>query len=113
MGADEQVASLGAVPRERLAPLGPIFPPRPAAEAETGPVPAPPAASGPAGITVSSLADILPAGDTELRNALDLLLRYAARCGGDESAVPRPASPDPEVCDGKPFGIAAEAGGDV
>ncbi|MCW2863236.1 MAG: hypothetical protein JWP48_4944 [Actinoallomurus sp.] len=112
-GAGEQVASLEAAPRERLAPLGPIFPPRPAAEAETGPVPAPPAASGAMAVTVSSLADTLPAGDTELRNALELLLRYAARCGGDETAVPRPAPPDPEVCDSKPFGIAAEAGGDV
>jgi hypothetical protein len=81
-----------------------------------GPVPGPPAASGPVAVTasvVSSLADTLPAGDTELRNALELLLRYTARCGGDETAVHRPAQPDPEVRDSKPFGIAAEAGGDV
>jgi hypothetical protein len=110
-GPGEQVASLGAAPRERLAPLGPIFPPRPAAEAEAGPVPAPPAALGTAGVTVSSLADTLPAGDTELRNALELLLRYAARCGGDETAAPPPAPS--KACDSKPFGIAAEAGGDV
>jgi hypothetical protein len=112
-GERKPAASVGTVPGEHPAPLGPIFPPRPAAEAEPGPVPEPPAALGPAAVTVSSLADTLPAGDTELRNALELLLRYAARCEGGDGAVPCPALPDPEIRDSAPFGIAADAGGDV
>jgi hypothetical protein len=59
------------------------------------------------GSVASSLADAIPAG--ELRNALNLLLRYAA-CF--EGTTARPALPDPKICDGKPFGIAAETGGD-
>jgi hypothetical protein len=61
-----------------------------------------------AGAVASSLADTIPAG--ELRNALDLLLRYAAHV---EGTTPRPATPEPKICDGKPFGIAAETGGDT
>ena len=61
-----------------------------------------------AGAAASSLADAIPAG--ELRNALDLLLRYAARV---EGATPRLAAPDSKTCGGKPFGIAAETGGDT
>lgn len=56
---------------------------------------------------VASLADTIPAG--ELRNALNLLLRYAA--GGGSPA--RPAPRDPKLGDGEPFGIAAETGGDA
>jgi hypothetical protein len=112
----EQVASLGAASRERPGPLGPIFPPRPAADAEVTPVPEPaiaPVAGAPvavnAGGVIASFADTVPAADTELRNALDLLLRYAARFGADEAAAPRPATQDT----GKPFGIVAEAGGEA
>ena len=93
---------------ERPGPLGPIFPPRPAAESEVAPMagPATPAAFN-AG-AVASLAGAIPAG--ELRNALDLLLRYAAHV---EGATPRPAAPEPKLCDGKPFGITAETGDDT
>jgi hypothetical protein len=97
-------------------PLGPIFPPRPAAEVEVAPIAGSPAVPAPAainaGVVSSSLADSLPADQVELRNALDLLLRYAAHIGGDESAAP-PAVTEPKLCDGKPFGIAAETGGDT
>jgi hypothetical protein len=53
----------------------------------------------------------VPEAQTELRNALDLLLRYAASIEGDETAPPSPM-PEPKLCEGKPFGIIAEAGGD-
>jgi hypothetical protein len=61
-----------------------------------------------AGAAASSLADQIPAG--ELRNALDLLLRYAACVEGTR---PRPATPEPKSCDGNPLGITAETGGDA
>jgi hypothetical protein len=111
--APERPAPKRPVAEERPGPLGPIFPPRPAAESEVAPMADP--ATGAvtpvaftAGTVASSLADGIPAG--ELRNALDLLLRYAARV---EGAAPRPATPDPKICDGKAFGIAAETGGDT
>jgi hypothetical protein len=111
----EEVASLGVASRERPGSLGAIFPPRPAADAEvtsmSGPAVAPAGATVAvnAGGGVASFAETVPAADTELRNALDLLLRYAARFGGDEAAVPRPAMQDP----GKAFGIVAETGGET
>ncbi len=104
-------------------PLGPIFPPRPAAEAASTPYAEPLFAEPPyakppyaeplfgeppmgeppaASAAVRSLADSLPAG--ELRKALDLLLRYAERFDG---AVPHGTAPDPAVPCG---GIAAETG---
>jgi hypothetical protein len=105
------------VAEERPGPLGPIFPPRPAAESEvtTETGPAAPAAFI-TGAVAASPAGAIPAG--ELRNALDLLLRYAA---GVEAATPPPATPPaaapdpkhPKLCDGRPLGLAAEAGGDT
>ncbi|HZE34343.1 MAG TPA: hypothetical protein VE198_23270 [Actinoallomurus sp.] len=95
--------------------MGPIFPPRPAAEVEVVPVvdsPAGPASAAfNSGAVASSLADTVPADQTELRNALGLLLRYAARIEGDETAVPPPVT-EASLCDGKPFGIATETSGD-
>ncbi|WP_460359775.1 hypothetical protein [Actinoallomurus bryophytorum] len=97
--------------RESPRQLGPIFPPRPAAGVEVDPVTGPPAGSASAafnpGAIASSFADTLPAEQAELRHALDLLLRYAARIEGDETPAPPPVT-EPTLCDGKPFGIAAE-----
>jgi hypothetical protein len=80
---------------DHAAPLGPIFPPRPAAEIEVAPDPV---SAAPA--VVFSAAGGVP--ESELRNALDLLLRYAAHV---DRATPRPVPPEP-------YGIAAEAGGE-
>jgi hypothetical protein len=100
----ERAASLGAAARERSEPLGPIFPPRPAAEAETTPglvAGAPvPVAAGPA-------AEVRP--ETELRDALDLIRRYAERFGTGDAAASLAAPPDT----GPPPGFVAEAGGDA
>jgi hypothetical protein len=110
---DQAEAEAGA--REGSRPLGPIFPPREAAEIEVVPVVDSPgghaSAAFDAGAVASSLADTLPADQAELRNALDLLLRYAARIEGGETAAPATAA-EPKPCDGKPFGIAAEPSGD-
>ncbi|GLY77458.1 hypothetical protein [Actinoallomurus sp. CA-142502] len=110
-GARKRAASLGAVAREGAPPLGPIFPPRPAAEAETtpvsGPASGPVAASAPVPVAAGPAAEARPG--TELRDALDLLMRYAARFGIGEPGTPEPAPPDP----GTPFGVVAEAGGDT
>jgi hypothetical protein len=117
--ASEIVVPEGAVapkaPADRPGPLGPIFPPRPAAEVEVAPVaPAPAVIVPPAAFTaqaVAALEGVIPATATELRNALDLLLRYAAHLPIDPiDEVPvRPTMKGER----KPFGIAAEAGGDV
>jgi hypothetical protein len=122
----ERAASLGAVARERSAPLGPIFPPRPAAEAETAPGPV--AAGAPVPVAAGPAAEARP--ESELRDALDLLMRYAARFGAADADPPRPAphSPDPPrpappgspprdsgppPDPGPPSGVVAEAGGDA
>jgi hypothetical protein len=101
--------------RERARPLGPIFPPRPAAEVEVVPVAdspeGPASAAFDAGEVASSLAGTLAADQTELRKALDLLLRYAARIEGGETPAPLPVT-ESRLCDGRPFGIATETSGD-
>lgn len=81
---------------DHAAPIGPIFPPRPAAEIEVapGPVSAAPA-------VLSSAADGVP--ESDLRNALDLLRRYAAQV---EEGASGPVSPGA-------YGFAAEAGGEL
>lgn len=83
----ETAASPGAAPQPRpepAGPVGPIFPPRPAADIlpATGTLPA---------------TDMLPTAETDLRDALDLLLRYAARFQGEKTV-------------GAPIGIVAETG---
>jgi hypothetical protein len=101
---------------ERQGPLGAIFPPRPAAEAEAEgevvpvvPMSVPDVIVPPAALTAQVVATIKGAvPDAELRNALDLLLRYVA-CLPIEEPAPRPTAQGER----KPFGIAAEAGGDV
>jgi hypothetical protein len=111
----DQATAAEAGAREGSRRLGPIFPPRPAAEAEVGPVVNSPDGHASdafnAGAVASSLADTLPADQAELRNALDLLLRYAAHIEGDETAASPPVS-EARLCDGKPFGIATETSGD-
>jgi hypothetical protein len=121
---EKPAAALGAVPHN---PLGPIFPPRPAAEAGPTPIvpvtpvaPTPPGGGGPgdlpAPVVAASLADALATAGTipanagaELRDALGVLLRYAARLGTAETPPPSPAQGGAGT-----LGIAAEAaGGDV
>jgi hypothetical protein len=79
----------------------------PVADSPEGPA----SAAFDAGAVASSLAGTLPADQTELRKALDLLLRYAACIGEGETAAPLPAA-ESRPCDGRPFGVATENSGD-
>ena len=111
----DQAKAAEAGGREGSRRLGAIFPPRPAAEVEVGPAVDSPGGHASdavnAGAVASSLADTLPADQAELRNALDLLLRYAAHIEGDQTGASPPVT-EARLCDGKPFGIATETSGD-